>query len=223
MNTTAKMCIEHIVIGLQATWIIIYLFICKDDSVLLIIKDLNSLTHIFIVLPISYVLGIAIDRVAKYCMGIPYKRYLEANGAYIEELKHEDSRKRHVCKRDGYCEKMHHTALEDCRGCEMMKISKLVWKYHNEMDYFDDLFSRVRIIRGSCLNTVILLLVMVITYIQGTAPSVVSSNILFLCSLLILVIILFYCTDYKLLSQYYHKERVYTYEMLMEEKKKAEA
>ena len=116
MENTTKMYIEHIVIGMQTTLLIFFILICLDKSTVRGLESISSVMEIVIVIPISYSLGIFIDRLCKYMR------------IFNEET--EGTVKQKACKSVfGSCERENENIRsKECKGCRKDKISIEVWK-----------------------------------------------------------------------------------------------
>ena len=209
MENTTRMYIEHIVIGMQVTLLLFVILISLDPSIAGYLKNISSVMEIVIVIPISYSLGIFIDRVYK---NLPW---------FSEER--EKPIKQEACKYTfGNCirENTGKEVCERCKGCKRDRISIQVWKHFEEMDYYVETMARKRILRATCVNSLLACISLVIIFgvkkIEFLNCEIKSFLCIFLVSLGIACAIIYP----KLMTEYYRKQKKFTQLLIDEEKSK---
>lgn len=202
MENTTRMYIEHIVIGMQVTLLLFVILVSLDPSIAGYLKNISSVMEIVIVIPISYSLGIFIDRVYK---NLP---------CFSEER--EKPIKQEACKYTfGNCirENTGKEACERCKGCERDRISIQVWKHFEEMDYYVETMARKRILRAMCVNSwlsFITLVILVGVKIIFKKIDFLSYQVIIFLIIILLVIGICCGIIYReLMKEYYRKQKKY--------------
>ena len=207
MENTTRMYIEYVVIGMQVTLLLFFILISLDSSVIGYLKNISSVMEIVIVIPISYSLGIFIDRIYKY---LPF----------FSEKK-EKPIKQEACKfvfEDCDPQRAGKEVGKRCKGCERDRISIEVWKHFDEMDYYIETMARKRILRATCVNSFFSVIALVGLWICKKIEFLNFEAKVFLC--VILMALSFGCGKIyrKLMEEYYKKQKKFTRLLIIEEK-----
>lgn len=192
MENTSKMYIEHIVIGIQTTLWIFWVFICIDDSFALVLMEASSVIELIVVIPISYALGIMIDRLCKY---LPF---------WNEES--EKKIKQRLCKKI-----INNCGTNVCESCKLNIKSREVWKKYQELEYYEDAMSRKRILRATCFNSFCAAIVGIVMLIISIYVKLfLNLRVLITLSTSMFVISIVCWFTYKgFLKEYYKKQKEY--------------
>lgn len=235
MSSTTDMYIENLIIGIQDTIIYFLIIMCFDIKLLDKILELNVIIEILIILPISYVLGIVMDRISKYIFKkigkyTKGKGFCEetTKGWYCKELIKKDStiKCKAGCKpyKDepyGKFKRHKDFTYDKCDKCLLGGPSIMVWKEFDEMEDYRYTMSRKRILRSTSLNLLVSFFPIAYLCVRTNALDI-RFQIAVLVLLLIMSVICFIV--YKLLvSEYYKKQRDFAYIKLNKVKEKGKS